>query len=539
MVDQFVACKHGRQPISKMHPLIDGILKPTYGVIVYQEQVMQIAQKLANYSLGGADLLRRAMGKKKKEEMDKQADIFLEGARNNNVDEKKAMEIFDLVAQFAKYGFNRSHSAGYALVTYQSSYLKAHYPAEFLCALMTADREKTEKVVRIIDEGRAMGIEILAPDINRSNTDFKVEYGSPDGGWTPPRGSRLRDRTQPRIRFGLGAVRGVGDAALDAVFEARKQGPFKDLFDFCSRVDARKLNRGVLEALVQCGAFDETLAAAETTRAQAFAAIDLALERGRAASKDRERGQTTLFGMFDAACGTTTSTDADFPDVEPWDLREVCVREKQALGFYVSGHPLDRYGKDFDRFGVASVASLVSKEQWAEVRVVGMVEGYREKIFKGAGGKSAFFDLEDKTGKVAVKVRENRIDKAAPALKSGEPVAVTGKLRFPEAIQDAEDGPQLPMLFLDSTELLSDVVRSDTRAVALRLDASATTEQQIRELEQVLGRFPGTCPVSLMLCLGGGDEVYLALAKKLRVAPDDQLFTAIERHFGKQVTELR
>lgn len=503
---------------------------------------MQIAQKLASYSLGGADLLRRAMGKKKKEEMDRQTDIFLAGATKNGVDESKAKEIFELVAQFAKYGFNRSHSAGYALVTYQSAYLKAHFPAEFLCALMTADREKTEKVVRIIDEGRAMGVEILAPDINDSDTDFKVEYGSPEGTWTAPRGSRLKDTTQPKIRFGLGAVRGVGDAALEAVFQAREEGPFKDLFDFCSRVDARKLNRGVLEALVQCGAFDAALNDARVTRAQAFAAIDLALERGRSASKDRERGQTTLFGMFDAAAGSTTATVADYPDVDTWDLREVCVREKQALGFYISGHPLDRYGQDFERFGVASVASLSAREPWAEVRIAGMVEGYREKIFKGAGGKSAFFDLEDKTGKATVKVRENRIDKYAPVLTSGEPVVVGGKLRFPEVSQDGEEGdagPQLPTVLLDSVELLSDVVRSETRGVLLRLEASRTTESMVRGLGEVLATAPGTCAVSLVLDMGGGDEVQLLLPKELCVAPDDRLFTALERHFGRQVAELR
>ncbi len=541
MVDQFVACKHGRQQIKKMHPLIDGLLKPTYGVIVYQEQVMQIAQKLANYSLGGADLLRRAMGKKKKEEMDKQTDTFLQGAKSNGVDEDKAKEIFELVAQFAKYGFNRSHSAGYALVTYQSAYLKAHYPAEFLCALMTADREKTEKVVRIIDEGRAMGVQILQPDINGSDTDFKVVYGAPDGSFKPPRGVRLKDPLKPMIRFGLGAVRGVGDAALDAVFEAREQGDFKDLFDFCSRVDARKLNRGVLEALVQCGAFDDTLAPSDVSRAQAFASIDLALERGRSASKDRERGQTTLFGLFDAAVGSTTATVADYPDIPQWDLRELCVREKQALGFYLSGHPLDRYGKDFEKFGVVSVASLVAKDAWAEVRVAGMVEGYREKIFKGAGGKSAFFDLEDKTGKVTVKVRENRIDKAAPVLTSGEPVVIGGKLRFPEPAQDADEvdaGPQWPTLLLDSTELLSDVVRAETRCVALRLDATFATEEMIRGLGSVLKQSSGRCPVLMVLHIGHS-EVHLALPANLGVSPDDQLFTSLERHFGRQVAELR
>jgi DNA polymerase III alpha subunit len=297
MVDQLVACKHGRQPIKKMHPLIDDILKPTYDVIVYLDQVMQIAQKLANYSLGGADLLRRAMGNKKKEEMDQQTDIFLKDAVQNNVDPAKAKEIFDLVAQFAKYGFNRSHSAGYASVTYQSAYLKAHFTAEFLCALMTADREKTEKVVRIIDEGRAMGVEILAPNINGSDTDFKVVYEALAGDWSAPRGARLKDRYQPKIRFGLGAVRGVGDAALEFVFEARRDGPFKDLFDFRSRVDARKLNRGVLEALVHCGAFDATLRDGSVTRAQAFAAIDLALDRGRSARRGLGSNPALVVGL--------------------------------------------------------------------------------------------------------------------------------------------------------------------------------------------------------------------------------------------------
>ena len=543
MVDQFVACKHGRKSIQKMHPLIDDLLKPTYGVIVYQEQVMQIAQKLAGYTLGGADLLRRAMGKKKKEDMDRQMDIFLAGSVKNQVDPNKAQEIFDLVAQFAKYGFNRSHSAGYALVTYQSAYLKAHYPAEFLCALMTADREKTEKVVRIIDEGRAMGVEILAPDINGSDTDFKVVYESPEGTWKPPRGSRLHDTLHPRIRFGLGAVRGVGDAALDAVFEARKQGPFTDLFDFCSRVDARKLNRGVLEALVQCGAFDTTLATASVTRAQAFSAIDLALERGRSASKDRERGQTTLFGMFDAAQGSTTSTVADYPNASPWDLREICIREKQALGFYVSGHPLDRYGSDFERFEVAAVASLAERDQWAEVRVAGMVEGYREKIFRGASGKSAFFDLEDKTGRVTVRVRENRIDGVAGILTSGEPVVVTGKLRFPERTEDAADdfdsGPQLPTLLLDRAELLSDVVESETRGVLIRLQSATTSEEDIRSLRKVLQDAPGRCHVTLVLEMKAGAEVHLSLPGELAVTPGDTLFGALERQFGRQVAELR
>lgn len=541
MVDQFVACKHGREPIKNMHPLIDDILKPTYGVIVYQEQVMQIAQKLSGYTLGGADLLRRAMGKKKKEEMDKQRDIFVNGAVKNGVDAQKATDIFELVAQFAKYGFNRSHSAGYALVTYQSAYLKAHYPAEFLCALMTADRDKTEKVVRFINEGQAMGVRTLAPDINGSDTNFKVVYASPDGDWRPPPGCKLKDRYQPQIRFGLGAVRGVGLSALEAVFEARQSEPFRDLFDFCSRVDARRLNRGVLEALVQCGAFDSTLGEG-ISRAQAFAAIDQALERGRSASKDRERGQTTLFGLFDAAVPNKAPTSTSFPAAEPWDLRETCAREKEALGFYVSGHPLDRYGKDLERFSLNPAVSLASMDQWAKVRVAGMAEGYREKVFKGSGGKSAFFELEDKTGRVTVKVKELLIDQVAAIVAAGDPIVVSGALRFPERSDDADEAdnaPREPTLLLDKVETLAAVVQSETKALVIRLDADETRPELVSALGKVLRTRPGGCGVTLLVAMAGGAEVQLTLPAELRVEACDPLFAALERHFGKQVAELR
>ncbi len=541
MVDQFVRCKHGREAIQSMHPLIDDTLRATYGVIVYQEQVMQIAQKLAGYTLGGADLLRRAMGKKKKEEMDKQLDTFVTGAVKNGVDAQRAREIFDLVAKFAGYGFNRSHSAGYALVTYQTAYLKAHYPAEFMCAIMTADREKTDKVVRSIGEGRAMGLEILAPDINDSDTDFKVVYASPQGGWKAPRGSRVTDPLHPKVRFGLGAVRGVGDAALETVFEARSKGPFRDLFDFASRVDARKINRGVMEALVQCGAFDSTCATTGVTRAQLFAAIDMALERGRSASKDRERGQTSLFGLFDSAAPERTSTAAEYPQVPSWDLRETFVREKQALGFYISGHPLDRYGTDLGRFDLASVESLAERQPWEQVRVAGVVEGYHEKIFKGSSGKAAFFELEDKTGKVTVRMRDNQIDRDAPVITSGDPVVVSGKLKFAERDEESEEseGPRMPTLLLDRVELLSELVATQTRAIHIRLDAKETTPEAVTGLRDVLRTSPGPCNVVVVFEMPGGAEVQLGLPPELRVTVADGLFAALEKHFGRRVAELR
>jgi DNA polymerase-3 subunit alpha len=312
MVKDFVDCKHGRKPIEKMHPLVDGLLMPTYGVIVYQEQVMQIAQQLAGYTLGGADLLRRAMGKKKPEEMAKQKQVFVDGSIGNAVKQEDAERIFGLLEYFAGYGFNKSHSAAYALLTYHTAYLKAHYPVEFLCALMTADRDKIEKVVRIIAEGRAWGVEILPPEINESKTDFTVVYAAAGAAKTTNGkarkaqrgGSRAKDPLDPKIRFGLGAIRGVGEAALEAVLEVRNDGgPFADLFDFAERVDARRVNKAVFESLVQCGAFDRSLKERGITRARAFAAIDRALERSRTASRDRETGQGDLFAMVAKAPG--------------------------------------------------------------------------------------------------------------------------------------------------------------------------------------------------------------------------------------------
>ncbi len=352
MVKDFVDRKHGRAPIAKMHDRVDDLLRPTYGVIVYQEQVMQIAQALSGYSLGGADLLRRAMGKKKPEEMAKQKGTFVDGAKANGVDQTEAESIFGLLEFFAGYGFNKSHSAAYALITYQTAYLKAHYPVELLCGIMTSDKEKIEKVVRTIADARAMGVTVLPPDVNESDTDFKVVYTHPAGNKRLTRFDKVRDNTGPQVRFGLGAVRGLGASALETVFEARAAGGhFVDLFDLASRVDAKRVNKGVFEALVTCGAFDATLVKQGVSRARAFASIDIALERSRSASRDREAGQTNLFGLFDAAPKTTDGTGkassagagTTYSHCPPWDRREMLVREKQSLGFYVSGHPLERY----------------------------------------------------------------------------------------------------------------------------------------------------------------------------------------------------
>lgn len=504
---------------------------------------MQIAQRLAGYSLGGADLLRRAMGKKKAEEMAKQEAAFLEGARNNGVSQEQALAIFREVEGFASYGFNKSHSAAYALVTYQTAYLKAHYPTEFFAALLTADKDKIDKVVRTIAEARAWGVSVLPPDINASALDFSVVYQSPEGRG-PARGpGKLRDRLGPQIRFGLGAVRGVGQAALETVFEARDAGgPFRDLFDFAARVDAKRLNKGVLEALVQCGAFDSVLGPKGVTRGRAYAAIDRALERSRSSSRDRERGQTTLFGMFDAVSEKregeqTTSTD-EYPTVIEWDRLEALRREKAALGCYVSGHPLLRYGNKLSRLGTIASVKVAAEAAWSMVSVAGMVEGWQEKLFKGgAGGKAAFFEVEDMFGRVKAKLRGDRIDTYAPILTSGEPVLVTGKVSFPMS-DDATDEEKEPTLLVDSAEPLSDAVLKATRSLSIRLAAERTAKSQLEALRDLLRESPGSCPVELVLELPGGAEAVLAL-DGTRVTPSDLVLSGLERMFGTTVAELR
>ena len=548
MVDTFVDCKHRRKPIEKMHALIDELLAPTYGVIVYQEQVMQIAQKLAGYTLGGADMLRRAMGKKKPEEMAKQKSTFVDGCKANGVSEEDAERIFGLLEYFAGYGFNKSHSAAYALITYQTAYLKAHYPTELSCAILSTIKDRTDKVVRTVGDARDMGIVVLPPDVNESDLDFKVVYTHPNGGKKQKKSERVQDVFGPQIRFGLGAVRGVGENAVESMFEARESGgTFADLFDFAERVDAKRVNKGVFEALVQCGAFDSTFRTGQH-RAAVFASLDTAQERSRAASRDRERGQTSLFSMFDAAPASTAASSPStsvFAQTERWDRITTLRREKEALGFYISGHPLDRYlksgGNALAKVGAQPVISCHQADDWSLVRVVGMVEGYRERVFKDGGGKIAFFDLEDLSGRISVKVRGGAIENYAAILAKGEPVLVVGKVNFPrkdeDEAPDPEEAPREATLLLNEAVPLLDVLASQVSRIGVRLAADKTTDAELMGMAHAFEAHAGNCPVSLDLDLGDGTIVEMDVG--MRVEIGDGMFAALERVFGEQVADLR
>jgi DNA polymerase-3 subunit alpha len=549
MVDDFVQRKHGRIKVAYPDPCLEPVLKDTYGVIVYQEQVMEIARTMAGYTLGGADLLRRAMGKKKAEEMAKQRQTFVDGAVGRGHTAESAGKIFDLVDYFAGYGFNKSHSAAYALITYQTAYLKAHFPVEFVCATLSADKDRIEKVVRTVAEARSMGITVLPPDVNESFIDFAVVYEPKDHApkRRPDRpaslGGTLRDPCGPKIRFGLGGVKGIGEHALDAIFESRRdehgnEQPFTDLFDFSSRVDLKRVNKAVVEALVQSGAFDTAHDKLSVSRAPAFLSIEPALERGKRATQDRLSGQTSLFGLFDAGPTKVERTSASaFPAIAPWDLRELLQREKNALGFYVSGHPLDRYKTELSRFGNANTSSLANGADGAEIRIGGTVEGLRERPTK-TGGKIAFFALEDAHGRVEVIVRDRELEGARDVLASGEPVFIEAKLRFERDENGDEDKAAEPKLVLTTAKILANALREKTKSVRVKIPVERVDAKKLRALRDALRAAPGPCPVSLEL---SSEERWTVSVPDLdlRVEPSEALMATVERLFGEKIVELR
>ncbi len=565
MDKDFVHRKHGRQQVAYPDPSLEHILSETRGVIVYQEQVMQIAQEMAGYSLGGADLLRRAMGKKKASEMEKQKAIFIEGAVARGHTNEKAEEVFDLMAYFAGYGFNKSHSAAYALITYQTAYLKTHYPVEFTCATLTADKEKIDKVVRTVAEARSMAITVLPPDVNESNIEFSVVY-NPDDAKDVTRlhhkpvchDGAVHDPMGPKIRFGLGAIKGVGTSALDAILESRQaeheddsapqtsqdehaalERPFIDLFDFCARVDLRRVNKSVIEALVQCGAFDTVHDAIGVHRAQAFIAIEQAIERGKRIQAERSSGQESLFGLMgsDEEAQAYEHPGGSFPVLDPWDSRETLSREKGTLGFYVSGHPLDRYQSELLRFCNATTEAISNLKESRQVTLGGTVEGYRERRTK-MGHTMAFFDVEDAYGRIEVIVRPKPLEREGlrEALKSGEPVLLSGRVKHEQDRND-DSAPAQPKLLLDEATPLSQALQERTTSVTVKLAVDALDRTKLDSLRSMLEQYPGPCPVALELASTVGWKVNLA-ETGMYVDPSDALLTALERMFGGKVCEL-
>ncbi|MEJ7602991.1 MAG: DNA polymerase III subunit alpha [Kofleriaceae bacterium] len=524
MVDDFIDRKHGRKKVEYPHPSLEEVLADTYGVIVYQEQVMQIAQVLGGYSLGGADLLRRAMGKKKPEEMAKQKQLFLDGAKAKGIDSRIADTVFELMAFFAGYGFNRSHSAAYGWITYQTAYLKAHYPHEFMAGLMSCDADNIDNIVKFIAEARAMGLVVERPDINESHLDFTVTKNADVA-------------TGKVIRFGLGAVKGVGGNAVEAILEARATGgTFKSVFEICRRVDTQKCNRRVLEQLIKAGGLDGLSGAHH--RAQLLAALDGALERGAAEQRDRRSGQTSLFGLFAAsepikpAVGSVQGET--YPELEIWGPKQLLAFEKEALGFYVSGHPLDRYRGDLQRYASATTSDFAAgKRGVGDASIGGIVSQYREMITK-KGDKMARFMLEDSEGTLEVIAFPKTFEKVRHVLVSDEPILCTGQVKN----EGNAEAPEWKML-LESAAPLSEMRQQKTTRVEIHLDADQLTHDQVAELKTILANATrGNCQPFLRLKIAQRSETVVALPDAWAVSPTEDLMTRLERLFGDRVATL-
>ncbi|MDX2494617.1 MAG: DNA polymerase III subunit alpha [Desulfuromusa sp.] len=500
MVDSFIKRKHGSEQFKYDFAQLEPILKDTYGVIVYQEQVMLIAQVLAKYSLGSADLLRRAMGKKKPEEMAKQKKIFLAGAAENKLNLKKAEAVFDLMEKFAAYGFNKSHSAAYALIAYQTAYLKAHYPVEFMAALLTEDMENTDKVIKDISEVRAMGVEVLPPDINASQRSFTV--------------------AEEVMRFGLGAVKGVGSAALDSIQLVRKEKPFLSLQDFCERVDLRKVNKRVAEALIKCGAFDSL----GGKRSQFLAGLEDAMEIGQRLQRELESGQDSLFGTKEIL-SVGGNGYGDLPDIEEWDEKTLLSYEKETLGFYVTGHPLARYSDSIKRFATCETSGLAERTDKEQVRVCGIVSGIKELITK-KGDRMAFITLEDLSGSVEIVVFPEIYSAAMELLKGEDPLLVSGEL---------DVGEEACKILATEVTLLRDVKKTLAKLVHIRLTTPGLDELQMRQLKGIIQRYRGKCDVQLHIVIPNRSETTITLPEQLKMSATDEAMADAEVLFGYNV----
>ena len=539
MLDDFIDRKHGRQKITFPHPSLEPVLSPTYGTFVYQEQVMQAAQVLAGYSLGGADLLRRAMGKKKKEEMDKQRASFVEGCgRVHGITPEAANETFDTIDKFAGYGFNKSHSAAYALITYQTAYLKCFYPIEFMAALLTTEVSSTENVVKYIQEARSKGIEVLPPDVNVSEISFSVDYDVDD---------ELRNRrknkltTYGKIRFGLSAVKGMGDAALEAILEARQGvGRFQSFYHFLEMLPGGKVNRKVLEVLIKSGSLDSF----GKNRHALFSSIDDALGIADANRLDAQSSQFSLFGA------ATTKRAEVYKDVAEWGHKEKLANEREAVGFYLSGHPLDRYVDDVKKLGAIPTAELVAVRHNGEAAVVGIVAAMKERKLKTTDGRWAIVTLEDTFGQAEVLCFSKVYEAGEALLKAGEPILIRGRALIDDT---DDDGKQItPKMRAESIESLAEAQIARTRFLDVVVDLrqgqplpplAATTlvptmeidttneaaDATVEAIAAACRAHPGAVPARLRLDMPAGYSVLVQSGKDLRVHPDENLVAAIER----------
>lgn len=520
MVDDFVNRKHARAKVAYPtvelhHDDLEPVLRPTYGVIVYQEQVMQIAQVMANYSLGGADMLRRAMGKKDAKKMAEERQKFVDGAASRGISEQQAGGLFDLMEKFAGYGFNKSHSAAYALVSYQTAWLKAHYPAEFMAATMSSDMDKTDKVVTFIEECRAMGLTLLPPDVNSGDFHFTVDETS-------------------RIIYGLGAIKGLGEGAIESIVASRREnGIFSDVFDFCTRVDQHKLNKRALEALVRSGALDNLIADSHIDRARAvlMAALPDAVQASGQKHKNQSAGMADLFGdVVSTAIEATGDTYADYRSVSVWSMRDRLQGEKDTLGLYLTGHPVDEYQDELRVLVKSRIADIEPSR--SSQRIAGFVVDVRVRKTK-SGKNMATVLLDDRSGRIEATVFAEEYDRARDKLTQGRLLVVEGVVSKDEY----RNG-----LALRASQVrdFTEVRQEQARYLQIHLDAETLGSLQggresavalLGQLIQPHRQKGGTCALHFAY-QGQRAKGDIVAGESWRIAPTDELLRSLRARLG-------
>lgn len=501
MLDDFIQRRHKRVPLRYDHKKLEPILKETYGIMVYQEQIMQTASELAGFTLAQADLLRRAMSKKIPEVMEQQRKTFILGCAKNSINESVASRIFDLVEFFSGYGFNKSHSAAYALISYRTAYLKANYPIEFMTALLTSERDNTDKIVEYVNEAGRMTIKVLPPDINESSILFKV----------------LDKNT---ICFGLLAIKNVGLGASESIIQAQKEAPFKSLEDFCRRIDLRLVNHKVLESLIKCGALDSFL----VPRARMCAGLDKILEIVSKAQRERAKGQLSFFDTGSSQNGFKRGID--LPEVKEWPEPQLLAFEKEMLGFYTSGHPLSRYATQLKRFTSTTTASLAQHKDGEEIKIVGLIAKIKQTTTRAKQEKMAILKLEDLEGIVEALVFPAAFQKVSHYLIPSTVVLAKGRLDLKE---------ETPKLIVNDLFPMEEVYKLISR---VSINLSGARENLFESLKELLASSPGKTPIYLHIDTPGKAPVQLVVGNGLFIEPSEKLIQQIENLLGEDRLSL-
>ena len=505
MIPDYIKRKHGTLSLDYPHPLLESVLQETYGVFIYQEQVQKAANVLAGFTLAEGDLLRRAMGKKDAAIMDKMRAQFVDGCESvNQIPREKAGEIFDLIQKFASYGFNKSHSAAYAFISFQTAYLKAHYPAEFMAAVLSLEIGNADKLTGFIGECREMGMQVLPPSVQQSMNRFRPEAGN--------------------IRFGMAGVKGVGSAAVDAIVSERAaQGPFKSFMDFCMRINTREVNKRCIESLIKSGAFDWT----GVTRARMFHGLDFAVQRGESTRSDREQGQTSLFDLLGGGDGgggaASAAGDDELPECPPWPTSEMLAYEKDLLGFYISGHPLEEFEWEIRTYALNTPEDLAGLEAGTSVRIAGLITEWR-RFFTKSETEMATFKLEGLSGHIQALLYQESLRTYGGELGNDLPVILAGEIKERESERS---------IVINEITPLENAAAWYAVRVSMHLAESQIRRDRLLRLRGICQEHQGFTPLSLCVSFDAGQRVFLSADKPFYVNPTHHFHRAVEKELGE------